>query len=81
MIVLIGSQTANRKWVNYEIGKAWDDKKGLLGIYIHRLLNQDSTVSTQKGKNPFMLHYAHEWLDHSQLPKDCHGSRPALHVQ
>ena len=26
VIVLIGSQTANRKWVNYEIGKAWDDK-------------------------------------------------------
>lgn len=38
---LIVSQTANRKWINYEIGKAWDDKKELLGIYIHRLPNQD----------------------------------------
>ena len=52
VIVLIGSQTANRKWVNYEISKAWNDKKGLLGLYIHRLLNQDSKVST-KGNNPF----------------------------
>ena len=52
MIVLIGSQTANRKWINYEISRAWDDKKGLLGIYIHRLLNQDSRAST-KGDNPF----------------------------
>ena len=52
VIVLVGSQTANRKWINYEIGKAWDDKKGLLGIYIHRLLNQDSKSST-KGNNPF----------------------------
>ena len=51
-IVLVGSQTANRKWINYEIGKAWDDKKGLLGIYIHRLLNQDGKAST-KGNNPF----------------------------
>ena len=52
VIVLIGSQTANREWVNYEIRKAWDDKKGLLGIYIHRLLNQDGKAST-KGNNPF----------------------------
>ena len=51
-IVLIGSQTANRKWVNYEISKAWNDKKGLFGIYIHRLLNQDSSPSP-KGSNPF----------------------------
>ena len=51
-IVLIGSQTANRKWINYEIAKAWDDKKGMLGIYIHKLLNQDGRAST-KGNNPF----------------------------
>ena len=52
VITLIGSQTASRKWVDYEIRKAWNDKKGLLGIYIHRLLNQDSQAST-KGANPF----------------------------
>ena len=52
VIVLIGSQTASRKWVDYEIRKAWDDKKGLLGIYIHRLLNQHSQASP-KGANPF----------------------------
>ena len=52
VIVLIGSQTANRKWINNEIAKAWEDKKGLLGIYIHRLLNQDGKAST-KGSNPF----------------------------
>ena len=51
-IVLIGSQTANRKWINYEIAKAWDDKKGLLGIHIHRLLNREGKRST-KGDNPF----------------------------
>ena len=52
VIVLVGSQTANRRWVNYEIAKAWDDKKGLLGIYVHRLLNQNSQSSI-KGSNPF----------------------------
>ena len=52
VIVLIGSQTANRNWIDYEISRAWDEKKGLLGIYIHKLLNQDSKAST-KGNNPF----------------------------
>ena len=52
VIVLIGSQTANRKWINYEIKKAWNDKKGLLGIHIHRLLNQGDKAAT-KGNNPF----------------------------
>ena len=52
VIVLIGSHTAGRKWIDYEIRKAWNDKKGLLGIYIHRLLNQDSE-SSSKGTNPF----------------------------
>ena len=40
-IVLIGSGTAGRKWIKYEIEKAWSNGKGLLGIYIHNLKNQD----------------------------------------
>ena len=40
LIVLIGSYTANRKWINYEIAKAWNDGKGVLGIYIHNLKDQ-----------------------------------------
>ena len=51
-IVLIGSQTAGRKWINYETGKAWNDGKGLLGIYIHNLKDRLGNQST-KGKNPF----------------------------
>ncbi len=34
VIVLIGSQTANRPWVKYEIKRAWQLKKGLFGIYM-----------------------------------------------
>lgn len=51
-IVLIGEDTANRKWVKYEIEKSWNDGKGLLGIYIHNLKNQYGETSN-KGKNPF----------------------------
>ena len=52
VIVLIGSQTSGRKWINYEIGKAWDDGKGLLGIHIHNLKDADGDQS-QEGANPF----------------------------
>lgn len=51
-VVLIGSQTVGRKWVNYEFTKAWGDGKGVLGIYIHRLLDSNGS-SASKGSNPF----------------------------
>lgn len=52
VVVLIGEETANRPWVKYEIKKAWQDKKGLLGIYIHNL--KDPNVGKcNKGTNPF----------------------------
>ncbi len=52
-IVLIGAKTAGRKWINYEIRKAWEDRKGLLGIYIHNLTDRNNEQSPQ-GRNPFI---------------------------
>ena len=51
-VVLIGANTAGRKWIKYEIKKTWNDEKGLLGIYIHNLKDKDGKQST-KGRNPF----------------------------
>jgi len=51
-IVLIGTNTAGRKWIKHEIKKSWNDKKGLLGIYIHNLKDMDGNQSA-KGRNPF----------------------------
>ena len=51
-VILIGSHTANRKWINYEIKRAWDINKGVVGIYIHNLEDENGEQST-KGKNPF----------------------------
>lgn len=51
-VVLVGSATANRKWINYEIVKSWDDDMGIVGIYIHGLKDSDGNTSTQ-GSNPF----------------------------
>lgn len=52
LVVLIGEDTANRKWVKYEIKKAWNDGKGILGIYIHNL-EDPKTGKSKQGKNPF----------------------------
>jgi hypothetical protein len=51
-IVLIGSETAGRKWINYEIEKSWKDGKGVFGIFIHNLKDENGKQAT-KGKNPF----------------------------
>ncbi|MBA7484072.1 hypothetical protein ES707_19595 [subsurface metagenome] len=51
-VVLIGTNTAGRKWINYEIEKSWNDGKGVVGIYIHNLKDRSGNQST-KGSNPF----------------------------
>ena len=51
-VVLIGENTAGRKWIKYEIGKAWNTSKGVVGVYVHRLRDLDGNQS-QKGDNPF----------------------------
>jgi hypothetical protein len=40
-VVLIGTETANRPWVKYEIEQSINRKSGLLGVYIHHLKNQN----------------------------------------
>ncbi len=52
VIVLVGEDTANRKWVKYEIKRAWNEGKGLLGIYIHNIKCPNSGKG-KKGSNPF----------------------------
>ena len=51
-VVLVGSNTAGRKWINHEIVKSWDDGMGVVGIHVHGLKNLDGKTAT-KGSNPF----------------------------
>ena len=51
-IVMIGSKTADRKWIDYEIEKAWNDGEGFLGIYVHKLRNRNG-YQARIGRNPF----------------------------
>lgn len=54
--VLIGSETANRQYVQYEIDRSIIRGNGLLGIYIHKLKNRYGQPSPQ-GTNPFDKFY------------------------
>lgn len=52
VVVLVGEETANRKWVKYEIRKGWNDGKGVLGIYIHNI-KCPRNGKCKQGPNPF----------------------------
>lgn len=61
-VVLIGSETANRKWINHEIVKAWNLGIGVVGINIHGLKNAAGLTSSL-GANPF------EYITHGPTQK------------
>jgi MTH538 TIR-like domain (DUF1863). len=50
-VVLIGAETSNRKWVKYEIQKSFEDKKGMLGVYIHNI--KDNNQKTDVAGTPY----------------------------
>ena len=52
IVVLIGSETSERPWVKYEIKKAWNDGRGVLGIHINNLKCPNKGTCS-KGDNPF----------------------------
>lgn len=51
-VVLVGANTANRKWINHEIVKSWDKGMGVVGIRIHGITNSKNETAPI-GKNPF----------------------------
>jgi len=51
VVVLIGKETVSRPWVRYEIQKAWQEKKPLLGIRIHGLSSMGNV--DESGADPF----------------------------
>lgn len=52
LVVLVGEHTSGRKWIKYEIEKAHELQKGIVGIFIHGLKDKDGKQSN-KGSNPF----------------------------
>lgn len=61
--VLIGAQTASRRWVNYEIQASIATGNGLFGIYIDNI--KDSSGNTDsRGANPLPAGYpVYDWVN------------------
>jgi len=52
VVVLIGTGTAGRKWINHEIVSGWKEGKGLVGIHVHNLKDRRQQQAL-RGTNPF----------------------------
>lgn len=52
-VVLIGTETANSRWVKYEIDQSILRGNGLLGIYIHNVKSFLTGQTDYQGRNPF----------------------------
>lgn len=50
-VVLVGAETAERDWVDYEIRKSWERGNGLLAVRVHNVKDQDSKTDVA-GPNP-----------------------------
>jgi hypothetical protein len=51
-VVLIGSETASRDYVSYEIEQSYNKSNAMIGIYIHNMKTEKG-LPCAKGKNPF----------------------------
>ncbi len=52
VVVLVGGETASRKWVKHEIEKAWKEKKPLVGIRVHGMHDLQGNKGSF-GEDPF----------------------------
>ncbi|WP_454689794.1 TIR domain-containing protein [Achromobacter aloeverae] len=76
-IVLIGAETANRRWVKYEIEKSWNSGKDLFGIRIHKILDHNQQTSIA-GANPFDVFFFEGW---TQAIHSRESLRSSLRIQ
>lgn len=60
-VVLIGLETASRRWVKYEIAKSIELKKGLIGVHISGIKDRNGN-SDNLGTNPLPAGYlTYKW--------------------
>lgn len=72
VVVLVGSETASRKWCKYEIEHAWKEGKGIVAINIHGLKDFFGEQSA-KGKNPleqFCVDRKYNYIGEHKIPVD-----------
>ena len=53
-VVLIGAQTAQRPWVNYEIRRSLERGNGVIGVRIHKIRDKDGKID-RRGPVPEVM--------------------------
>lgn len=56
-VLLIGSNSYDRKWIDYEIKESYKSNMGIVGVRIHNIKDQNG-LTTTRGKNPL-----NKWSD------------------
>ena len=51
-VVLVGTKTAERRWIKHEIIESWNQGMGVVGIRIHGLKDKSGRTAAM-GRNPF----------------------------
>ena len=57
-IVLIGADTLNRPYVQYEISKSIEKGNALIGVYIHRINDLSGNTSLACDRHTVIGHYS-----------------------
>ncbi|HQP98216.1 MAG TPA: TIR domain-containing protein [bacterium] len=52
-VVLIGTETAEREYVRYEIEQSWEKHNGLIGVYIDNMKDKEGRRE-KRGEDPFV---------------------------
>jgi hypothetical protein len=82
VVVLVGAQTDTRSWVQYEITKAWNDKRPLVGIRVNGLADSNGRTD-YPGGNPFAkvsLQSGHTLADYVPLYEPAGSSSSAVYA-
>lgn len=60
-VFLLGTETAGRPWVRYELQKSYENGNGLLAIHIHNIKNFQGRVSYQGANILDQFHITDAW--------------------
>lgn len=61
-VVLIGKETASRRWVKYEIQRSVELGKGLIGVHISGIKDRNGNTESSLGANPLPAGYpTYKW--------------------
>src|SRR5262245_47478835 len=58
-VVLIGTETADREYVGYEIKQSYIKRNGIIGIYIHNIKDSNGRTDV-RGRNPLANWFVQE---------------------